>query len=1461
MGMQPGRGGLLGHDLSGVPPEEVRFGVVLNGGVSLAVWMGGVALELDRLVKAPARHDEPYAALLRLAGCSARVDVISGTSAGGVNGAALALAQVNRRADIAALRDVWVEQGRIEALLRQPFRGAPSSLLKGDEHFLPQLNAALTGLAVPTDTVPAREAPIDLTMMTTVLHGNQEVTVDALGQRLPQSVHGARFHWKRPVDVADADDPFGLARIRDTAAQLALAARGSSSFPMAFEPAFVPVSPLVDAVPGTPPQTSDLRPDMQDVVEDWGDVFPARNRSRFVVDGGVLANTPTRAAVEAIERMPADGPVRRVMLLVYPHAPEPGPDPADALADAPTLTGALTGVLGALSAQGSRTFVDELEDHNIRAASRRGTRADLLGGFDEPMQTGEVQRLEQLGGQLFPHYRRLRIWHASRDLARRQVRQRPPESWPEQGEVWDYERIRRAAERAQQDVENARRGIQGDDPPPIASIPYVPDRYPTLADPDADDLWRWGVTGAISVAEAANELLRDLVWVLPAGDDWDVARKVREQVTEQIRRIRESRALTDGPWETDEVLTALRPDHHYWMLRLASYARLMTGTGDDPVRRAIADVVRSENERRFMVGNDKGAADAWSRTVAEALERRLVDDPGATAGSAGAAVRHQVERVVEVLQGALPVLQRYCDAHPVGGTGPQAAVGDVGSLHRWRVALCPGDVVVGQTELLTTLLQLEVASTTIGDEATTGSTIPIDVVQLSAQTDNAFARYSRTGDDKLGGWSVKRFGGFLKRSWRVNDWTWGRLDAATVLCRTILHPARVRRAAQLSGYLDTDPDPRALAEATVDDLVSTLFGGTGLEADPRVEALRVDACAELTGAFTRSTPTTQLPAMMPALAHLFAWAIQLDVVPAEVGRLAAAIREDHTDGANPRSRGELFLAAEGPLLARVETARHDGAPVSGTDRAALLAAFDRAGVGREPLADETSSDLMIRSATTAGAVGATVLDSPASGLAAVRPVTRLVRGAMLVLHWTIVGLTSRGVVPRMLALLGLSIGGILLIASLFGALPDSWAGPAAMIGWSCLLAAFAFGALRTGTLLHGLVLLSPIVPLLTFAFTGAGRSDQSTSTTSALQGGLTLVAMVGVAVALLVLGSLPAAYGSVWLALGSLADRRGVVHQDTRGRGRLTRLTVGTSRRAQGLLRSLPEVVKPLVVVALPALLAWWIVRVGVSTVAVWIVEQRVWLLAGAVACLVVGAVAALYLGDLLRPVTRVRREGVSELEWDYGPLVASAGVNASWSWLYGAGYFVVAFAVTWLGLEAASPAWVVALVVTALVLGVALTLGMPLVAPPLAIRGLERREHERDAGRPRFVVLDALPVPVAVPVPDGASGADAGARAGGAGAVGAGDGARVVGAEQLAAWTARRSYAVDLAERGVGFRWLVSIRPGRDDLAPSLTGRGVELLRRLDEAREVPPPSGWRWRWRRTFWWGRYARHPRTRP
>ena len=69
--------------------------------------------------------------------------------------AALALAQVNRRADIAALRDVWVEQGRIEALLRHPTHTTSSSpvmtmqLQRGDYRL--DFFSTFTAFAMPAD--------------------------------------------------------------------------------------------------------------------------------------------------------------------------------------------------------------------------------------------------------------------------------------------------------------------------------------------------------------------------------------------------------------------------------------------------------------------------------------------------------------------------------------------------------------------------------------------------------------------------------------------------------------------------------------------------------------------------------------------------------------------------------------------------------------------------------------------------------------------------------------------------------------------------------------------------------------------------------------------------------------------------------------------------------------------------------------------------------------------------------------------------------------------------------------------------------------------------------------------------------------------------------------------------------------------------------------------------------------
>lgn len=91
----------------GVPAQEIRLALVLTGGVSLAVWMGGVASELQRL----ARGDGHYRTLCELTGSRIVIDTVGGSSAGGINGAILAMA-LTHGTDASSVRDVWVERRR-----------------------------------------------------------------------------------------------------------------------------------------------------------------------------------------------------------------------------------------------------------------------------------------------------------------------------------------------------------------------------------------------------------------------------------------------------------------------------------------------------------------------------------------------------------------------------------------------------------------------------------------------------------------------------------------------------------------------------------------------------------------------------------------------------------------------------------------------------------------------------------------------------------------------------------------------------------------------------------------------------------------------------------------------------------------------------------------------------------------------------------------------------------------------------------------------------------------------------------------------------------------------------------------------------------------------------------------------------------------------------------------------------
>ncbi len=1293
---------------TGAPTEEIRLAVVLNGGVSLAVWMGGAALELNRLAKGA----DVYGSLLGLVGCRARIDVIAGTSAGGINGAALALAQANRKARLSDLRDIWTDQGQIDTLLRRPFRGSPTSLLQGDEYFLPRLNEAMQRLVTPFEESSPEDHPIDLTITTTLLRGAQKVTVDSSGQRLPQWVHEGRFRFARG-GAAPASDPFAASRINATADQLALAARCTASFPVAFEPSFVPVDRPASI--GAADDVARLRPDMASAASwasgnrdepGWVAVDPqARfDVSRFTVDGGLLANMPTRSALDAVDTMPASGPVRRVMLLVHPHAPAEQVETADDPEKPPTLTGSLVSMLGALSAQGSRTFVEEVEEHNLKAAGRRGTRSDILTTLDSAAQ------LQKLASTVFEQYRRLRMWRAGRDVATFVA--------PQDG--WNTERIRRNAGRAQEQWFADRTAEGGPRPP----LPYVPAGLRT----QPAGGWAWGVSAAIGVADAAADLLRRMVWVLPAGREYDEVRVARSRVSDLRRRILASRDLTDRMWRLDPVLRELEPTQTLFSLRIAWYEWVMLGDAAVGVRQIlrgqitslIADVARQEAGRQ-----EPGQAEAHGRLVHDTLHERLLGEGLSggrmlEAGAIGARVRGLVDEVVEQVHGALPVLTRLRGAAPAGLDGQLAS---------WCRVL---GRETGQAELLQFLLALEVATTALGDENSTEYSLPLELVQLSAQTANGFATASRTTDDKLGGMAISRFGGFLKRSWRLNDWTWGRMDASTVLCRLVLEPSRLRRAAELSQQMGAGRDADASARTVLAGLIRDWFGPDG--ADPKgppipdYEGLRADALAELTEVFS-DRPIGDLPPTMPRLAELAAWAIHMRAIIEELPALGRAVRADALAGANPRSNSELLVAEQAELIRRLDDVSAQSPPgglpafTESTlhDGVTALRAFDRAGIGRESLREEGSSDQMLRTATSAAAVAATVIDSEESGLAAVKPVTRTVRGGMLLPYWVVTALTAGGALSRALALLGLSIGAVLLALALFGALPAWASGVGAAFGASALLVAFAYGALRTGTMLHGVVLLSPVIPLLAFA---VERSREGAADTSTAQGAATLVVVVALALGLMVLGSLPAPVLSVWGELDRAGDRAGLrpVSVDLKG----SRLAMAqTGRRLRTLLVVLARPLGTVVAVAAVALAVLVAVNTGFWVDAAdWLVDRRAWAFAAVAVLAVVGLGLSWYQGESLR----VAYDAADSLErttpvWRFHPVRHPAGVTVGWAALYGVGYLVIAALLLWDPWDWLESWWGKAMLVTALLFAFVLLLVLPVILPARAKRRIERAE------------------------------------------------------------------------------------------------------------------------------------------
>ncbi|MFD1052061.1 DUF3376 domain-containing protein, partial [Kibdelosporangium lantanae] len=186
---------------------------------------------------------------------------------------------------------------------------------------------------------------------------------------------------------------------------------------------------------------------------------------------------------------------------------------------------------------------------------------------------------------------------------------------------------------------------------------------------------------------------------------------------------------------------------------------------------------------------------------------------------------------------------------------------------------------------------------------------------------------------------------------------------------------------------------------------------------------RDKAIEELAFAYA-AEPGSALPATCPYLAELVAWSVHIQIILEELPELRRAILADGVDGASTRSNSERFVKQYSSLVDDIERLHTHAALTHHTVDIGLkaLLAFDRAGIGREPLGEEAASDQMIRTAATAAATAMTVVDSDNLGVKAVRPVTRSLRGLVLLPYWAILGLTRGGQLARFLGQFGLAAG-------------------------------------------------------------------------------------------------------------------------------------------------------------------------------------------------------------------------------------------------------------------------------------------------------------------------------------------------------------------------------------------------------------------------------------------------------
>lgn len=752
--------------------RTLRVALAMRGGVSLAVWIGGAVAELDLLRRirlydhgretlalVPETPGSPltpavlarlqaYAEMLDAAGYDrVEFDLLAGASAGGLNAVVYAVAQ-RAGTGLERLLSTWRQVGGFWGLLHPPGSRRILALMQGEGYFRARTYEALEEIYDTDDRHPdliSEYTSVDLSA--TVIDASDEFEEEANEGRGHFRFVGSDDHRFDNRIPTRADGLDEADRLDDLAnlSRLALAARSTSSLAGGFEPAHV------DSFGGEAGEP--------EVAEERGMRFAFAGHREGpgtpyrIVDGAVFDNVPIDRALRAARSRTSERKADRVMLFLDP---EPDP-PVGGAADWDEHASRFFRAIGAMFTRQLRREsvaheVAELERFNAErsvAAARFDSSAPLIASapWSHPaISERQDAYVRALGVSLAEHL--------AETLS-------APSMWQLQSTLPTRRRYRpiERIDLAGLETEFARRfaELSASDAQVIARSPLA------LADA-ANCVLGW--TRALeSLPEdegsrrglAFPEVRRAAYDALTAALGW------RDELTAAVLRSADRVARSGVP--------PTAADFDQWIDEwLRASARIRTSSHWRDLDIAVARLrISSSGAERDARTSRRTLPATWTNSG----WRPLAGAPGSLSAADLAPLYHAAG-----IPAALSHVRYWAigvDEEPDDPAGFRTLAAD-----RWYTAL-------GRAMRLPRATADDIAATVNAAS---------DRVVLDRQS-------------KLAGYGFGNFLGFLARDWRVNDWWWGRLDAAAGIARffTSLAPDVVR----------TGPAIRMLQDAVLEE--------------------------------------------------------------------------------------------------------------------------------------------------------------------------------------------------------------------------------------------------------------------------------------------------------------------------------------------------------------------------------------------------------------------------------------------------------------------------------------------------------------------------------------------------------------------------------------------------------------------------------------------------------------------